>query len=205
MSAPTTSGTPAADAAGTASRTVYYTGTTLDGFIADEFHSLDWLISQEIDKEGPMNYDEFSGRIGALVMGSSTYQWLLDNHIDKGGSWDYRQPAWVMTSRQLRPVPGADVRFARGDIRPVHSAAVAAARASAAAGGGRDVWVVGGGDLAGQFADAGLLDEVIVSIAPVTLGRGAPLLPRRLDLRLVEVARNGAFACARYDVVGPRG
>lgn len=66
---------------------------------------------------------------------------------------------------------------------------------------GRNVWIVGGGDLAGQFADAGLLDEVIVTIAPVTLGGGAPLLPRRIELRLEEVARNGDFASARYAVV----
>ncbi|WP_341927918.1 dihydrofolate reductase family protein, partial [Nocardioides psychrotolerans] len=82
-------------------------------------------------------------------------------------------------------------------VAEVHAAMVAAA-------GERDVWVVGGGDLAGQLADAGLLDEVVVSIAPVTLGAGRPLLPRRYDLRLTELARNGAFACARYDVVGAR-
>ena len=66
---------------------------------------------------------------------------------------------------------------------------------------GRDVWIVGGGDLAGQFSDAGLLDEVIVKIAPVTLGAGAPLLPRRIELRLEELARNGDFAAARFSVV----
>lgn len=59
-----------------------------------------------------------------------------------------------------------------------------------------------GGNLAGQFADAGLLDEIIVSIAPVTLGSGKPLLPRRLDLRLAETSRNRAFVCARYQVLG---
>jgi dihydrofolate reductase len=47
------------------------------------------------------------------------------------------------------------------------------------------------------------LDEVIVSIAPVTLGAGAPLLPRRTELQLEDVARNGDFACARYSVVRP--
>ncbi len=73
----------------------------------------------------------------------------------------------------------------------------------AAAAGDRNIWVVGGGDLAGQFADAGLLDEVIVTIAPVTLGGGAPLLPRRLELRLDELDRNGDFACARFAVVRP--
>ncbi|ONH32427.1 dihydrofolate reductase family protein [Pseudofrankia asymbiotica] len=179
------------------SRTTYYTATTLDGFIADEHHSLDWLVTQDIDQAGPMNHNDFIANVGALVMGSSTYQWLLDNHISTGGTWDYQQPAWVLTSRDLRPVDGADIRFARGDIRPVHAAAVEAA-------GTKDVWVVGGGDLAGQFADHGLLDDLIVSIAPVTLGAGKPLLPRRLDLRLVEVTRNRAFACARYDLAGPR-
>ena len=58
-----------------------------------------------------------------------------------------------------------------------------------AAAGGKDLWVVGGGDLVGQFADEGLLDEVIAYIAPVTLGAGRPLLPRRFDLELVELDR----------------
>ena len=65
----------------------------------------------------------------------------------------------------------------------------------------RNVWIVGGGDLVGQFADVGLLDEVIVSIAPVTLGAGAPLLPRRIELRLDEMGRNGDFVAAKYSVV----
>jgi dihydrofolate reductase len=69
------------------------------------------------------------------------------------------------------------------------------------AAGDRNIWIVGGGDLAGQFADTGLLDEVIVSIAPVALGGGAPLLPRRIELRLDELGRNGDFVGARFSVV----
>lgn len=172
--------------------TTYYTATTLDGYIADEHHSLAWLLRQDHDGSGPFNHTEFLARIGAFVMGSSTYEWILRY---EDGRWPYEQPTWVMTSRDLPKVDG-DVRFARGDVRAVHDEMVAAAD-------GQDLWVVGGGDLAGQFADAGLLDEIIVSIAPVTLGAGAPLLPRTLDLRLEEVGRNRAFACARYTVVGP--
>lgn len=174
-------------------RTTYYTATSLDGFIADEQQSLDWLLHQDLDGSGPLNYDGFFATIGAVVMGSTTYEWIL-RHED--GRWPYEVPAWVVTSRDLTKADG-DVRFARGDVRPVHAEMLAAA-------GGEDLWVVGGGDLAGQFADAGLLDEIIVYIAPVTLGAGAPLLPRQLDLRLEEVADNRAFACARYTVVGPR-
>jgi dihydrofolate reductase len=71
----------------------------------------------------------------------------------------------------------------------------------------KNVWLVGGGELVGQFHDHGLLDELIVSIASVTLGGGAPLLPRAITtppLRLVSVAAWGdAFAQLRYEVRRP--
>lgn len=181
------------DAAGTLARmtTHFYTATSLDGFIATPEHSLDWLLSQDIDEHGPMHYEGFITGIGALAMGASTYEWLLRN--DPAG-WSYAIPVWVFTHREL-PVPeGADVRFARGDVAPVHAQMQAAA-------GEKGLWIVGGGELAGQFADAGLLDEVWVQFAPVTLGSGAPLLPRRLDLELLETARNRSFLCGRYRVV----
>jgi dihydrofolate reductase len=171
--------------------TTYYTATSLDGFIADEQHSLEWLFRQDQDESGPLNYGEFFARIGAMVMGSATYEWILRH---EGGRWPYELPAWVMTTRDL-PKADGDIRFARGEVRTVHAEMTAAA-------GGKDLWVVGGGDLAGQFAAASLLDEIIVYLAPVTLGGGAPLLPRKLDLRLEELSQNKSFACARYSVVG---
>jgi dihydrofolate reductase len=102
-------------------------------------------------------------------------------------------PCWVFTHRELERWPEAAITFASGDVRPIHAEMQAAAR-------GRNVWIAGGGDLAGQFADAGLLDEVIVYLAPVTLGGGAPLLPRHVELRLEETARNGDFVTVRYSV-----
>ncbi len=65
------------------------------------------------------------------------------------------------------------------------------------------MWLVGGGDFVGEFADQGLLDEIILGIAPVTLGGGAPLLPRRLtsqQLALTHVAQLGQFAYLSYAV-----
>jgi dihydrofolate reductase len=179
-------------------RTRYYTATTLDGFIADESNSLDWLFTRDQDHGGLLNYADFIAGIGALAMGATTYEWILD-HEFKGKDpsewkWPYDIPCWVLTHRKLAVVPNADVRFASGDVAAVHADMVAAAN-------GKDLWVAGGGDLAGQFADAGLLDEVIVYIAPVALGAGAPLLPRRLELRLEETGRNGDFVAARYSVV----
>ncbi len=180
------------------SLTQYYTATTLDGFIADPNHSLEWLFTRDQDREGLLNYAEFIAGVGALAMGSSTYEWILDHEFaDKDPSdwkWPYEIPSWVFTTRELQVVPGASIEFARGDVAPVHAEMVAAA-------GERNVWIVGGGDLVGQFADAGLLDEVIVYIAPVTLGAGAPLLARRVELRLEETGRNRDFVAARYSVV----
>ncbi|MBN7792832.1 dihydrofolate reductase family protein [Microbacterium esteraromaticum] len=170
--------------------THFYTASSLDGFIATEDHSLDWLFAQEIDEDGPMAYGEFIASIGALAMGAHTFEWVMDND---GARWGYEQPAWVFTTRELDVPEGADVRLTRADVRDVHAQMVEAA-------GGRDVWIVGGGDLAGQFADAGLLDEVWIQYAPVTLGAGAPVLPRALDLELIDVARNRSFVCARHRV-----
>lgn len=171
--------------------THFYTASSLDGFISTDEHSLDWLLSQDIDQDGPMSYTGFEKNIGALVMGASTYEWVMRH---EEGRWGYTQPAWVFTHRELALPETGDVRLTQADIRAVHAEAVIAA-------GEKDVWIVGGGDLAGQFADAGLLDEVWVQYAPVTLGSGAPLLPRRLDLELVDVARNRSFLCGRYRVV----
>jgi dihydrofolate reductase len=173
------------------SSTQYYTAATLDGFIADPDNSLEWLFKVKRDEHGPMSYEDFIAEVGALAMGSTTYEWIIDHESAK---WPYDLPSWVFTHRELTVVPNAHVEFVSGDVAPVHDEMVRAA-------GGKNVWIVGGGELAGQFADVGLLDEVLVTIAPVTLGAGAPLLPRRLELSLDEVGRNGDFVCARFGVV----
>jgi dihydrofolate reductase len=169
--------------------TQYYTAASLDGFIATEDHSLDWLFPLgDIAETG---YPAFIRDVGALAMGASTYEWMLRHVVRTGeaapGTWPYPQPSWVFTHRALALPAGADVRLVQGDVRPVHEAMRAAAA-------GRNLWIVGGGDLAGQFHDAGLLDEIFVQLGSVTLGRGKPLLPRRIiapPLTLVAVRQAG--------------
>ena len=179
-------------------RTVFYTATTLDGFIATDDHSLDWLMTRVPGEDGPLDYAEFVAGVGSLCMGANTYEWVYRYSHDAAGAetapWAYNQPCWVFTHHEVHPWPGADLRIITAPVADVHAELVAAA-------GGRDVWVVGGGDLAGQFLDEGLLDEVIVNIAPVTLGSGKPLLPRRTELRCLETMASGEFIAARYQVV----
>ena len=180
-------------------KTQYYTAASLDGFLATPDDSVDWLMALGDDEAS--TFPAFIAEVGAIAMGANTYAWIL-RHADEaialtGAAWPYAQPTWVFTHRTLPVVAGADVRFVQGDVRLVHDAMCAAA-------GARHRWIAGGGDLAAQFLDAGLLDELIVSVAPVTLGAGKPLLPRLVTappLRLQGVARVGThFAELRYAV-----
>jgi dihydrofolate reductase len=180
-------------------KTQYYTATSLDGFIATLDDSLEWLFP--LGDLAETGYSAFVRDVGAVAMGSSTYEWMLRHVVGpearRPGPWPYEQPAWVFTTRSLPTVPGAELRFARGDVRPIHEEMVRAAN-------GKNVWVVGGGELVGQFYDHGLLDEIIAQVGSVTLGSGKPLLPRAITkppLRLISARAMGTgFAELRYEV-----
>jgi dihydrofolate reductase len=182
-------------------KTQYYTATSVDGFIADERDSLDWLFEVERGADSDSGFDAFFAQVGAMAMGATTYRWVVDHEdlLHNADTWRRYYgdtPCWVFTHQALPAVPGASLAFVQGDVGPVHEEMTRAAD-------GRNVWLVGGGDLVGQFADQGLLDEILLGVAPVTLAGGAPLLPRRLTssrLELTGVARSGQFARLSYRV-----
>ena len=173
--------------------TVFYTGCSLDGFIAAPGHDLGWLTSRQIDGERDMGFETFRPAVGAAVMGANTWQWLLD-----AGETGFAEgiPAWVLTHRPFDPAPGVTFAAADdpGELRGLHAELLEAA-------GGKHVWLVGGGAMVAAFAEVGLVDEFWVQFAPVTLGSGAPLCPAHVELRLLDVVRNEDFACTRYAVV----
>lgn len=183
-------------------RFLFDTATSIDGWIADEHDSLDWLFAVEGGEEPPDGL--FPAQARVMVLGSTTYEWLLrhDDLLARPEKWDEffgDRAVFVFTTRELEVPAGADVRFVRGPVAD----ALPAIRSAA---GERDVWVVGGGDLAAQFLEAGALDEIAVTVAPVTLGTGAPLFPRRVGsdrLRLVSADKVGAFARLVYEVRRP--
>lgn len=185
---------------------IYYTATSLDGFIADPSGSLEWLFAVPTSPSQADDHAMFLGGIGALVKGSTTYEWVLAeaNLLAQPERWREfygDRPTFVFTTRELAKPSDADITFVHGPVEGVLEQIREAARE-------RDIWVVGGGDLAGQFLDAGALDEIVVSIAPVTLGSGAPLLPRRLEsarLRLQDARAEAQFIRATYRVAGGEG
>ena len=171
----------------------YFTACTLDGFIADENNSLDWLF--EVPHEAEDGYwDAWFPGVGGLVMGATSYEWMMERYglADSPERWHEfygERPGWVFTHRDLPPIPGIEVAFVEGDVRAVYAEIAAKI-------GDTNLWLLGGGDLVGQFYDAGLLDELILGMAPVTLGKGAPLLPRRIT------SANLAFRTA--ELIGQR-
>jgi dihydrofolate reductase len=180
-------------------RVIFDTATTLNGWIADRLNSLDWLFA--VDQEGLPAEGLVPSDATVLVEGSTTYEWILEHEAvleNPGKWWEFygAKPTFVFTSRQLGVPAGADVRFVSGPV----AGALPAIRAAAGEG---DIWVVGGGDLAGQFLDAGALDEIRLSVAPAALAGGAPLLPRDVGadrLRLVSATAYGQFARLIYTV-----
>ncbi len=170
----------------------YYAAQTLDGYIAEADDNLDWLLGYEghyekADSDAQMGgYDAFYEEIGALVSGSVTYEWVLD-HIDE---WPYAgKPCWVLSSREL-PKPegeGVDVTIVSGEIPELIEKMLASAR-------DRDLWILGGGNIASQFADHGLIDRVEVTVVPVVLGEGKPLFDRRLPGGPMQLVSARAFS-----------
>lgn len=189
--------------------TVYCTATSLDGYIAEDEESLSWLFATsgeaepaaytptELDPALPdLHFDRFYSGVGSIVCGVNTFEWVRRDLTKDGQpfAWPYTVPSWVVTHRDLDPVDG--VEFFAGDVGDLHPLLVDAAD-------GGDVWIVGGGDLAGQFADRGLLDRVWIHQCPVVLGSGRPLLPRRLRLHRQKLETHGQFTAMLFDVVGP--
>jgi dihydrofolate reductase len=177
---------------------VYYCACSLDGYIAEPDDSLDWLIGYEgiFDHESaeppPMAeggaYERFYEGVQGLVAGSTTYEWILD-HLDEagGGRWPYRgRPLWVLSSRGLRPPPDEDVRVVDASVGELYEE-------MAAVVGDGVLWVLGGGGVASQFADEGLLDEVHVTVLPVVLGDGKPLFAHRLPGGPMRLTGTRAF------------
>ncbi len=177
---------------------IYETAATLNGFLATEDDSLDWLF--QIPGEQP-DITDFMGSAAAMVMGSTTYEWVLAvedlvAHPEKWASSMGRKPVFVFSTRDL-PVPaGADVRILDGDAGR-HLSEI-----RAAAGGG-DIWMMGGGGLAAQFLAADALDRIAITMAPVTLARGKPLFSGDVfwdRLRLRSAEKVGEWARLVYDI-----
>lgn len=184
-------------------RIVYATATSLDGYLADENDSLDWLFAVDGGDDALAELERFVSGVTVMVEGSTTYRWVLEHEalLEQPEKWQHfygDRKTFVFSSQPDLPlVPGAEIEVLNGPV----STHVETIRKAAGSG---DIWVVGGGGLAAAFAECGHLDAIQVSIAPVTLGSGAPLFPAAFDstrLRLAHAHQTGQFIQAEFEVV----
>ncbi len=145
-------------------KVIYYLAMSVDGLIAGPGGDLAWLLKYDATGED-YGYQELVAGLGALIMGAATYEWILN----RGEEWPYEGlESIVMTSRALPQPKGGSVRFT--------SEAPADLVRSLQAKHQKNIWLVGGGKLAAAFAAAGLIDEYDLTLIPVVLGAGIPLL-----------------------------
>ena len=139
----------------------YSVAASVDGFIAKENGDVAWLDEMGIDTS-ESGLEEFFASVDGLVMGRKTYDFVFNY-----GSWPYEDKlTWVCTSRQLQPLPGANL-IVVGDVEAVIS--------DAAAKGLQHLWLLGGGKLASAFLEKGLITNISIAEMPIELGSGIPL------------------------------
>lgn len=167
---------------------------SLDGFIAREDGRVDWMEIADEFRDGeeldPEYVRAFLSRIDCYVMGSQTYLRAIEFEA-KGFGWSYgEKPVFVLTSRELAKTR-ATVNFHAGDLAEFFETRL---RPSF-----KNIWVVGGGKVAGACMRASIVDEVRYSLLPVLIGKGIPFfdqLTTDVQLHLLEVKayRNGIVA-----------
>ena len=172
-------------------RVIVHIAASADGYIARSDGDLEWLTSRPAPK-GFYGMGEFVKSVDTKILGRKTYE----ESLRLGARFDAKSPT-IVFSRQAAPaIIPSGVRFVSGDIESF----VADLRAQS----GKDIWLMGGGDLIASFLDARAIDEFVVSVVPVFIGDGIPLIARRhrhvpLELHSVQHYEDGV-AQLRYHV-----
>ncbi|SHO48398.1 dihydrofolate reductase family protein [Anaerocolumna xylanovorans] len=169
---------------------VLFIAMSLDGYIATEEDSLEWLFQTE--GEGDNSYQEFYETIDTIILGRRTYDWIQNV---EGDNFPYKGKQCFVFSGTKQGEEG-DVRFFNGDV--VDFAEKLKSEE------GKDIWVVGGGELLHHFAANRLVDKWIITIAPTILGSGIPLFKKNdfeTRLKLTDIKRYNQFTELHYETV----
>ena len=170
---------------------IVHIATSADGYIAGPDGDLEWLTSRPAPK-GFYGMNEFMRSIDTTLLGRKTYE--VSRRM--GATFDTKG-RHIVFSRHAPPAdapPG--VEFVNGTIGPF----VNRLREQP----GKDIWLMGGGELIASFLDAQAIDEFVISVVPVFIGNGIPLIARRhrhvpLDLQSIERFEDGLVQL-RYHV-----
>jgi len=168
-------------------KVIVFIATSLDGYIATEDDSLDWLF--KVEGEGDNGYTEFYDTIDTIVLGRGTYDWIMDHEKD---NFPYKNKNCYVFSRTIHE-SNNNVKYVHGSIAEFIDSLKGVE--------GKNIWIVGGGDLLTYFIKEDLIDEFIVTIAPVIIGNGIPLFNKQdteIELELKSVRRFNQFVELHY-------
>lgn len=159
-------------------KTVLYIAMSLDGYIADRDGGVGWLAGDGSDPDHPGSYPDFLRTVDTVVMGYRTYRQIVTELSPD--RWVYAGlKSFVLTHRPLASTD--EIRFTDKDP------CLLAAELRAAPG--RDIWILGGAEVAQQLLNGGQIDQLRITVVPILLGDGIPLFARRekaLPLKLVS-------------------
>ena len=156
---------------------------SLDGFIAKKDNSISWMDSSDVYEKGATDDGaEVLQSIDCYVLGSRTYEHALQL------GWPYGDTPTVVTTNRKLPATRESVEFYSGDLKKLVCEILAPRY--------RNIWLVGGASLGQSFLKLGLVDEIRLMIAPVTLGDGLHLFgnsgtEERWHLKNIVAYKNG--------------
>lgn len=167
---------------------VLYIAASLDGFIADADNELDWLLSAP--GEGDNGFSEFYQTVDTVLLGRKTYDWIRQH---EGGKPYADKECYVFS------------RFTHDDAGFISLSGEELVRfiGKLKSQKGRDIWLVGGGELIREFLNAGLVDQLRISVAPMILSSGIPLfrnLAAPTELALTGTKQYGQLVELCYNV-----
>ncbi|MHC0035403.1 dihydrofolate reductase family protein [Pseudoneobacillus sp. C159] len=163
-----------------------FIAASLDGYIATKEESLEWLF--KVEGEGDNGYSEFYQTIDTIIMGKKTYDWIMNQ---EQGNFPYKNKQCYVFTRANHD-DTEYVKFVNGDVVEFVDSL-----------DGQNIWVVGGGELLYFFLKEQLVDEIIVTLAPVLIGNGIPLFREAeyyLDLKLKGTRTFNQFVELHYEV-----
>lgn len=165
-------------------KVIVYIATSLDGYIATKEESVHWL--DETEAEGDNGFAAFYETIDTVIMGKNTYDWVVNQELEE---FPYKgMTCYVYTSSDTA-VNNEDVTFVQGEVSELIQQLQREP--------GKNIWIVGGGELLHHYIKENLVDEYIITIAPIILGSGIPLfkeLQSNIHLQLEQVKKYAQFA-----------
>lgn len=165
---------------------VYFYGCiTLDGYLADKNHNLDWLYQTGSIEE--TDYENFYKNMDVTVMGRRTFQTI--EQMENISSFYSTTENYVFTHEERLPVEG--FKAVRGNVvefvKQIEQ--------------DKNIWIVGGNTILAPLLDLDMVDILVIQIAPVLLGSGIPLFAQKEALKrfsLEEVKKYGQFAELKF-------